>query len=309
MRQEKKSMNINYNNEKKSDIRIRHLEKENSDLLERNRNLEERLKQLEQYISSNPIQANNANIYNINLNNNNDNKILSSKNKKIKAKKSSKTNQNYCKSKNLNISSDKIKSNQTANIYSNYTTNANINKNRKNSNNNINNSQFQSTKKTNKSLKINQSKILPSTILKNNNGIEIKNERERDEYNIKILNEMIKEKMKEIESLEYELKLQEIAQKGEGYLDYELNLWQKKTNTLSTVFYQQFNNIKSEAYLDKNEFQNLIHNMKTICEKNQSYEENICEEIINKQMWFINNLDNKNKDIKKRLEKMKNIFK
>ena len=120
---------------------------------------------------------------------------------------------------------------------------------------------------------------------------------------------MIMDKKKEIENLEYELKLQEISQKGEGYLDYELNLWQKKTNTLSTYFYQQFNNIKSEAYLDKNEFQNLIHNMKKICEKNQSYEENICEEIINKQMWFINNLDNKNKDIKKRLEKMKNIFK
>ncbi len=100
-----------------------------------------------------------------------------------------------------------------------------------------------------------------------------------------------------------------MQKKGEGYLDYELNLWQKKTNTLSTVFYQQFNNIKSESYLDKNEFQNLIRNMKKICEKNQSYEENICQEVINKQTFFINSLDNKNKDIKKRLEKMKNVFK
>ena len=300
------NMNINYNTEKKSDSRIKHLEKENSDLLERNRNLEERLKQLEQYISSNPIQANNANIYNINLNNNNNtNCISSSKNKTIKSKKSSNYNQNLKKSKNLNMSSDEIKTNQSQNLNSNLRTNPIINK----KNNNIKNSQYLSTKKSNKSFKINQSKILPSAILKNKNGIEFKNERERDEYNVKILNDMIKEKKKEIESLEYELKLQEMAQKGEGYLDYELNLWQKKTNTLSTVFYQQFNNIKSEAFLDKNEFQNLIHNMKKICEKNQSYEENICEEILNKQMWFINNLDNKNKDIKNRLEKMKNIFK
>jgi hypothetical protein len=300
------NMNINYNTEKKSDNRIKHLEKENSDLLERNRNLEERLKQLEQYITSNPIQSNNANIYNINLNNNNNtNNISSSKNKAIKSKKSSNYNQNLKKSKNLNMSSDKIKINPSQNLNSNHRTNTIINKN----NNNIKNSQYLSTKKSNKSFKINQSKILPSTILKNKNGIEFKNERERDEYNVKILNDMIKEKKREIESLEYELKLQELAQKGEGYLDYELNLWQKKTNTLSTVFYQQFNNIKSEAFLDKNEFQNLIHNMKKICEKNQSYEENICEEILNKQMWFINNLDNKNKDIKNRLEKMKNIFK
>ena len=61
--------------------------------------------------------------------------------------------------------------------------------------------------------------------------------------------------------------------------------------------------------VDKNEFQNLIRNMKKICEKNQSYEENICQDIISKQIWLINSLDNKNKDIKRRLEKMKNVFK
>ena len=174
-----------------------------------------------------------------------------------------------------------------------------------------NSSKITNTSSINKSFKTNNthSRTLPSTILKNANGIEIKDEKERYEYNIKILNEMIIEKKKEIASLEYELKLQKLALKGEGYLGYELNLWQNKTNKLSTVFYQQFNNIKSEAYLDKNEFQNLIHNMKKICEKNQSYEENICEEILNKQMWFISTLENKNKDIKNRLQKMKNVLK
>jgi hypothetical protein len=215
--------------------------------------------------------------------------------------------------KNLNTSSSKIRQS-----YINGSNSKNINRSNISNISNItktnnNSSQYSSTKKTgirsnNNSVGLNKSK-LSSNILRNKKGKEIKNDKERDEYNLKILNEMIMDKKKEIDNLEYELKLQEISQKGEGYLDYELNLWQKKTNTLSTYFYQQFNNIKSEAYLDKNEFQNLIHNMKKICEKNQSYEENICEEIINKQMWFINNLDNKNKDIKKRLEKMKNIFK
>ena len=295
--------NNNYNTENESEKRLRHLEKENSDLLERNKNLEEKLKQLENYITSNPIQTNNANIYNINLNSNgNKNKLAISKNiiknKRNKTpsllsntRKSTELN----KSKNSNISTNKNRSN------------LNTNNRKKNINNN---SQILSTKKSIRTSGSNiKSRILPSNILKNKNGIEFKTERERDEYNLKILNDMINEKSREIESLEYELKLQNIAQKGEGYLDYELNLWQKKTNTLSTVFYQQFNNIKSEAYLDKNEFQNLIHNMKIICEKNQTYEENICEEILNKQNYFINCLDSKNKDIKRRLDKMKNIFK
>ena len=304
-----KYFNTNYNNdniEKESQKRLKNLEKENSDLLERNRNLEEKLKQLEQYIISNPAQTNNSNIYNINLNNNNknnhNNKFISSNNKiknKLSKNPSSsniRTSTNVNKSKNSNISTNKKRNN--LNIYSSKKNISTIN------------SQYLSTKKTNKSLKFNnKSKKLPSTILNDKSGIELKNQRERDEYNVKILNEMIDEKKKEIESLEYELKLQSLAQKGEGYLDYELNLWQKKTNTLSTVFYQEFNNIKSEAYLDKNEFQKLIHNMKKICEKNQSYEENVCEEILNKQAWFINNLDSQNKDIKRRLDKMKNIFK
>ena len=311
-----------------SEIRLKNLEKENSDLLERNKNLEQRLKQLEQYISTN-VQASNANIYNINLNNStssnnnsninndiNNNNPMSTKNKRTKTPLSLKiknSSNRVNKPKQLNTSSSKTKirpvkaKNKNNNNISNISSTSNVYKNKSN----INNSQYLSTKKSNKSFnRLNQSKSkLPSTILKDEQGIEITNQRERDEYNIKILNEMIMDKKKEIESLEYELKLQQIARSGEGYLDYELNLWQKKTNTLSTVFYQQFNNIKSEAYLDKNEFQNLIHNMKKICEKNQSYEENICEEILNKQMWFINSLDNKNKDIQKRLEKMKNIFK
>ena len=298
----------NYKNENENENRIKHLEKENSNLLERNKNLEEKLKQLENYITSNPIQTNNANFYNINLNqNNNINKNPFIPPKKLTKNKRTKTPS----SSNIGRKSIDLNKSQKTNI-----SNISTNKKRNNLNTNsgkrnlTNSSQILSTKKSNKSLGINnKSKLLSSNILSEKNNIQFKNERERDEYNLKILNDMINEKNKEIESLEYELKLQNIAQKGEGYLDYELNLWQKKTNTLSTVFYQQFNNIKSEAYLDKNEFQNLIHNMKKICEKNQSYEENICEEILNKQTWFINNLDSKNKDIKRRLDKMKNIFK
>ena len=309
--------NNDYYTENGSEIRLRHLEKENSDLLERNKNLEERLKQLEQYITTTQVQTSNNNVFRMNPTNRKISNPTSTKSKRTKTpislNISCKSNVINTNAKNLNTSSSKIRQS-----YINGSNSKNINRSNISNISNItktnnNSSQYSSTKKTgirsnNNSVGLNKSK-LSSNILRNKKGKEIKNDKERDEYNLKILNEMIMDKKKEIENLEYELKLQEISQKGEGYLDYELNLWQKKTNTLSTFFYQQFNNIKSEAYLDKNEFQNLIHNMKKICEKNQSYEENICEEIINKQMWFINNLDNKNKDIKKRLEKMKNIFK
>ena len=74
-----KYFNLNYqNNENKYSTqtsRIKHLMKENSDLIERNKNLEQRLKLLEKYVSTNPVQTNNANIYNINLNSNNSNPI------------------------------------------------------------------------------------------------------------------------------------------------------------------------------------------------------------------------------------------
>ncbi len=292
-----KYFNTNYeNNQKKSGgetNRIKNLLKENSDLIERNKNLEQRLKILEQYVSTNPVQTNNANIYNINLSNNNNPPSL--KNKQRKSTQFPKYNKkiiNISKSNNLSKSSKKIRPRLV---------------NDRNKKNNLTITNYDTKRnKTNLSYNLNKSKNIGTDTI--NSGIEF-NQKERNEYNLKILNEMIEEKKNEIDSLEYELKLQLLAQKGEGYLDYELNLWQNKTNTLSTSFYQQFNNLKSEAYLDKNEFQNLIRNMKKICEKNQSYEENICQEVINKQTFFINSLDNKNKDIKKRLEKMKNVFK
>ena len=261
--------------------RLKHLMKENSDLIERNRLLEERLKNLEQYIITNPVQTTNSNIYNINLNNN---KYQSSlKNERTKSPQYNHVNHkfiNISKSNNLNKSSKKLKSKI-------------INNRNKKNNLTINNN-------INKSYNFTRSKNIVT---------DITNDSPQVKYDLKILKEMLEEKNNEIENLEYELKLQKMAERGEGYLDYELNLWQNKINTLTTSFYQEFNNLKSEAYLDKNEFQNLIRNMKKICEKNQSYEENICQEIINKQIWFINSLDNKNKDIKRRLEKMKNIFK
>lgn len=295
-----KYFNNNYQNNEKQDkkyetqtSRLKHLMKENSDLIERNKNLEERLKILEKYVSSNQVQTNNANIYNINLSNNNNQ--ITNKNKRKKSTQYIKRNTpsiTTSKSNNLSKSSKKIKSK----ILPNKTKKNNIS---------INSNEFKRNT-INRSQNIIRSKNIGTDISDSRNDFYF---RQKNDYNLKILNEMIEEKKNEINSLEYELKLQQMAQNGEGYLDYELNLWQKKTNTLSTGFYQQFNNLKSEAYLDKNEFQNLIRNMKKICEKNQSYEENICQDIISKQIWLINSLDNKNKDIKRRLEKMKNVFK
>ena len=53
-------MNINNTSENNSETRLKHLEKENNDLIETNKNLEQRLKQLETYITLNGNQINKA---------------------------------------------------------------------------------------------------------------------------------------------------------------------------------------------------------------------------------------------------------
>lgn len=356
----------NYDNNMNNNMRIFQLEKDNNILLERNKLLEERLQNLEQFIASNisnnsnnsimnNVTSNNSYIFdknkpqsiNNNINNNyninnsvindasliginpkqtNDinisekiihKKITKKNSKRVKTPNINNLNSNRKKnasSKKINISNQKQPSNRNRKSLNKSITktnnNSKINSIRTSFKKNSTNTSFNISKKSSKSFKsVVQSVMLPSKMLKKSDNIKFKTNRERDEYDLNKLNEMIEDKKKEIESLEYELYLQNVSKKGEGYLQYELDLWQNKTNTLSTVFYQNFNNLKSEAYLDKNEFQSLIHNMKIFCENNQSFEENVCEDLVKKQKWFINNYENQNAELKKKLQKIKNVFK
>ena len=109
-----KYFNANYeDNQTKNKVesnRIKNLLKENSDLIERNKNLEQRLKILEQYVSTNPVQTNNANIYNINLSNNNNPPSLKNKQRKsAQFHKYNKKSINISKSNNLSKSTKKIR--------------------------------------------------------------------------------------------------------------------------------------------------------------------------------------------------------
>ena len=190
-----KYFNTNYeNNQKKyggETNRIKNLLKENSDLIERNKNLEQRLKILEQYVSTNPVQTNNANIYNINLSNNNNPPSL--KNKQRKSTQFPKYNKkiiNISKSNNLSKSSKKIRPRLV---------------NDRNKKNNLTITNYDTKRnKTNLSYNLSKSKNVGTDTI--NSGIEF-NQKERNEYNLKILNEMIEEKKNEIDSLEYELKI------------------------------------------------------------------------------------------------------
>ena len=361
------------NNIDNNNMRIIQLEKDNNLLVERNKLLEERLQNLEQFIASNISNtSNNSNLNNVpsnhnsyildqnkpqsinnNINNNyninnsviNDASLLginqkpssdinintSEKiiHKKVVKKNSARNKTPHINNINNNNNSNRKKNPSSKKTYINNPRQSSsrirksLNKSTSKTNNNskaysirtslkrsATNTSFNISKRSSKTFKSAvQSVILPSSMIKKSDKIKFKTNREKDEYDLSKINEMIEEKRKEIESLEYELNLQDISKKGEGYLKYELDLWQNKTNTLSTVFYQMFNNIKSEAYLDKNEFQSLIHNMKTFCENNQNFEENICENLINKQKWFIKNYEKQNAEMKKKLKKIKNVFK
>ena len=49
-----------------------------------------------------------------------------------------------------------------------------------------------------------------------------------------------------------------LQEKGEGYLQYELELWKQKTETIGRDFIDNLNQIKEKLYYDKLDYQNQI---------------------------------------------------
>ena len=89
-----------------------------------------------------------------------------------------------------------------------------------------------------------------------------------------------------------------LQEKGEGYLQYELELWKQKTETIGRDFIDNLNQIKEKLYYDKLDYQNHIKQLKQLCEFNfkNSYEN--YEDIISKQEFSIKNLFDKNEDLR-----------
>ncbi len=141
-----------------------------------------------------------------------------------------------------------------------------------------------------------------------NKKVTFKTLKEKDEYDNIYLKELISKKQREIKQLKDDLRIVYLQEKGEGYLQYELELWKQKTETIGRDFIDNLNQIKEKLYYDKLDYQNQIKQLKQLCEFNfkNTYEK--CEDIISKQEFLIKNLSDKNEDLRKRVDRMKSIF-
>jgi hypothetical protein len=132
--------------------------------------------------------------------------------------------------------------------------------------------------------------------------------KEKDEFDNNNLKEIIKEKEKEILNLEDDLRILNLQTKGDGYLKYELENWKKKIDLIGINCINNLNQIKQELYLNKCNFNDNVKFLKNSCEFQIKRLTEKCEDIISKQNYKIEQLKKQNEMLKKRLNKVKNIF-
>ena len=122
-----------------------------------------------------------------------------------------------------------------------------------------------------------------------NKKVTFKTLKEKDEYDNTYLKELIAKKQREINQLKDDLRIVYLQEKGEGYLQYELELWKQKTETIGRDFIDNLNQIKEKLYYNKLDYQNQIKQLKQLCEFNfkNSYEN--YEDIISNQEFLIKN--------------------
>ena len=166
-----------------------------------------------------------------------------------------------------------------------------------------------STGKTRQTTKTNYNRSKSIALTGNKDKkVSFKTLKEKDEYDNIYLKELISKKQKEIKQLKDDLRIVYLQEKGEGYLQYELELWKQKTETIGRDFIDNLNQIKERLYYDKIDYQNQIKQLRNLCDYNFKKINENCENTINKQEFIIKDLSEKNEDLRKRVERMKNIF-
>lgn len=134
------------------------------------------------------------------------------------------------------------------------------------------------------------------------------NEKEREEKQSMNLKTKINELRQRIEELKEELKLNMLETQGESYLLYEVDKWQKRTNIIGKDYIENLALIKKKLFNDKIDYQTEIKQIQNICAFQLSKLKENCEGVINKQNYTIENYIKNNNDLRKRLDKMKNVF-
>lgn len=128
---------------------------------------------------------------------------------------------------------------------------------------------------------------------------------EKQSMNLKV---KVSELQKRIENLKDELKLNILETKGESYLLYEVDKWQKRTNIIGKDYIENLDLIKKKLFTDKIDYQTELKQLQNICAFQLAKVKENCEGLVNKQCYTIENHIRNNNDLRKRLDKLKNVF-
>lgn len=134
-------------------------------------------------------------------------------------------------------------------------------------------------------------------------SVRQKHERENIE-----LKQQIKEMQRKVADLKDEIKLNNLQEKGDSYLRYELDIWKERTETIGRDYVQNLNAIKKQLYSDKNEYISEINYTKQLCTIQLNTIKEQYQNAINKQNYLIELYSKQNSEIKKRLDKVRSIF-
>lgn len=128
----------------------------------------------------------------------------------------------------------------------------------------------------------------------------------------KITNTTLKQKINQlqtkIKSLEEELYYSTLAVKGYTYLNKELHSWQRKTEVIGKDMYEKLDELKHTLFNDKKIFSDEVLKTKKLCDASITAIQEKFQDTLNRQEFLIEMYTEQNQQIKKRLQKIRNIF-
>ena len=132
--------------------------------------------------------------------------------------------------------------------------------------------------------------------------------KEKEKINNNNLKQKIIQLQNQIKTLEEELYYSTIAFKGYSYLNKELNSWKRKTEIIGKDMYEKLDELKHTLFNDKKIFSEEVLKTKKLCDASITAIQEKFQDTLNRQEFLIEMYTEQNLQIKKRLQKIRNIF-
>lgn len=167
------------------------------------------------------------------------------------------------------------------------------------------------TKNITSSRKSIRSSSVSKTTLKKSKSInvnKIHNLKEKEENDNTNFKKEINNLNKQIADIKFENYLDTLQLLGDIYLLNELNIWKQKTEKIGKNYMDNLNVTKRKLYNEKAEYLKQMDGIKKECHFLIKSTQDKCQNIIEKQEFIIESYLEKNEEIRKKLEKLKNVF-